>query len=248
MILKKNFIIFFFFSYFFCLSFIDMAIAEEEYLKKTDDFFSKGFVVKNKTKISEKKSNNGFIEMGEEPPTPTPTLFIEKESFLQGKKVLYINALINADDLEHFKKYKETVEDFCLKEEIHLKNLYAICHNCDTIKVNETFNPFHYWILGGDFSILKKIPSIYATIQKSPSYVVGLEKGEIILEGADLLTKYINEKGYYLGDIEIKKENIKFPSSFKLPLSIQKMITKTVTPSPTLTPTSEDSTKEENWF
>ncbi len=246
---KKKLVTYFIFICFVCLFFQNTSIAEDQ--KKADEFFSQGFVVKKKTKIPEKKSNNGFIELGEDPPTPTPTPFLKEESFLKEKKVLYLNALINADDFEHYIKYKEIVEDFCLARKIQLKKFYVICHNCDEVKVSENYNPFHYWILGGDFIILNDVPSIYNQITKSPSYVVGLEKGEIILEGADLLTKYINEKGYYLGELEVKQKNPKLPSNFKLPESLQKMIPKTptITTTPTLSQTLEiNKMQGESWF
>ena len=71
------------------------------------------------------------------------------------------------------------------------------------------------------------LPKKYNSITKSPTFIVGIEKGEIILEGTDLLSKYISERGYYLGRTDY--ENNTLP---KTPT-----ITPTLTQTPTNTPT-----------
>lgn len=178
-------------------------------------FFNEGFVVKKEPKKDVKKEINkdtGFTEFEEvtredeleDLKDKVKSPFPENEKEM--RKVLYIKAFINADDLEHFKEQKEIIEDFCLKNEIQLMNFYAVCNNCDRYEVDKLHNAFYSWILGGEFYIISKIPINYISIEKSPSYVIGLKKGEIILEGKDLLEKYIYKNGYYLGDLEKDKK------------------------------------------
>lgn len=182
--------------------------------KNAKGFFNEEFVVKKKEKKEIKKKFNagtGFTEFEE----VTPTLEVlkgaphqEKELFAENEKeereVYYIKAFINADDYKHYKDEKEKAKDFCLRNNIHLMNLYAICNKCDKEKVFKDFDWLHSFILGSVFRIIKTLPSNYISIEKSPAYAVGLKNGEIILEGNDLLEKYIR-KSFYIGELEAKK-------------------------------------------
>lgn len=180
---------------------------EQEFEKnKAKDFFDQDFVVKKRIQ-KDVDDKTGFVEFSEVTPTPKINEQNLKEDLPEKleRKIIYIKAIINADNFEHFKKEKENIEDFCLNTDIQLINLYAICHNCDTDKINNLTNGFHSWILGGNFGIYKNIPEKYSKIEVSPSYVIGLQNGEIVLEGKELLTKYINEKGFYLGQLSLEK-------------------------------------------
>ena len=177
-------------------------------------FFDEGFVVKKEPKKEIKKEFNkdtGFTEFEEVVPQPEPVKKIqeEKEPFAENekelRKVLYLKAFINGDNFEHFKEQKEVVEDFCLKHKIHLMNFYVICHNCDRDLIYDEFEGLKVWVLGENLSIINKLPDIFSNITLSPSYAVGLKKGEIVLEGKALLEKYINKKSFYLGELENNK-------------------------------------------
>ena len=189
--------------------------AEKEDKNTAKGFFDEGFVVKKEPKKEIKKELNkdtGFTEFEEvaKPQKPANKLILDVEPFAENekelRKVLYIKAFINGDNFKKFKKKKEKIEDFCLNHKMHLMNFYVICHNCDEDKIYEEFDELKLWLLSENYSIVRELHFIYNKITLSPSYAVGLKNGEIILEGADLLEKYINKKSFYLGDLENKKK------------------------------------------
>ena len=190
---------------------VEKSNVKNENKNTAKGFFDEEFVVKKSPKKEIKKEVNkdsGFTEFSEyTPPSELPkNILEEKEQFAENekelRKVLYLKAFVNGDDFNHFKEQKENIEDFCLKHKMHLMNFYVICHNCDRDKIYEEFEGLKVWLLSEDYTIIKKLPFIYSNISLSPSFAVGLKNGEIILEGSDLLEKYINKKSLYLGNLE----------------------------------------------
>ncbi len=196
------------------------ASENEKNRKKAKDFFDKEFVTQK-----QKKTNRGFVEFDEKNDIVTPTPAIKMEMFPKEKKVLYINLIVSGDDLEHFNKYREYAENFTIDRKIQFKKMYITCNNCDKVAIYNSLNTFVNWILGRNYIICDTLPIKYSSITKSPTFVVAIEKGEIILEGTNLLEKYINETGYYLGKTD-------YSDLTKTPT-----ITSTLTSTPTTTPT-----------
>lgn len=163
------------------------------------DFFNKDFAKTIKSpdqdpqKIIPDQNNFKSIETQE-----TPILQESQNSVMdqtQALAILSVSAILSSKEPEHLfaklKEFTDTVFEYKLKPD----KIYVVGF------INRITDAPLDWakisIKGGQIAIVDQVPEKYP-VKLSPSWIIETKKGEILIEGEQKLSNYMNAKGEFL--------------------------------------------------
>ena len=120
-----------------------------------------------------------------------------KDEPIDGKPVFYVGAILSGVDLDQFKADLEVYLD-ALSERAIPSGVVFVVGNMDAKFGEQNFRK----ILrrGGRVEYIFELPERYKNVQSTPTWIIGLNEGEVLLEGLGPLKQFFNSQGLYLGE------------------------------------------------
>ena len=170
------------------------------------DFFEKDFVTGSKK--NDDKNTPGISDKSDA--SKEGQITIEGEF---GEKVLALGVLVDIYDQKHLDKVMDNYYKIIRESRLFPAPIYLHGIN-DIIYSNPRF--IEFITMGANFTSVFSLPKPYG-IKNSPTWIISLERGQILIEGLMDIDKYIQKGMFYekmIPDYQQKKEIEQKPQAF----------------------------------
>ena len=113
-----------------------------------------------------------------------------------GKPVLSVSAIVSSTDFKRFKSQLESMISVCETYDIPLGDLYVVgIFDVRDAELQQLL--LQFTICRGDVKLVKHVPKKYPVL-RSPSWIIETGAGEILLEGVERISEYIDNQGSFI--------------------------------------------------
>lgn len=129
-------------------------------------------------------------------PTPEGKSVLDLKSVVPaGEKVRYIGLIINPLDEKHFEQYYRELGLLALNHRFAIGTVYTVGPTPIQVDRKDLVTVSMH---GGKVKRVESLPEKYKQAKRSPTWIIGTPKGEILLDGIPSIEPYINDRDEFV--------------------------------------------------
>jgi hypothetical protein len=194
-----------------------LSLTSPGFCQDNGDFFEKNYAA---NPLDQKSASSVDSQSDVKPPDQTvktePKLVQEEKSFNEvdtsvetlrtdaGQRINWIGLIVSIKNGSLLDKSFSTLQKITRRHDLSIGPIYLLGIPTELSKHSALLSEVA--IRGGSLNLQENPPKEFP-VTKSPSWIISVEKGEILLDGIIDPTLFFNDQGHYIGDpsAEIKK-------------------------------------------
>jgi hypothetical protein len=194
-----------------------LSLTSPGFCQDNGDFFEKNYAA---NPLDQKSASSVDSQSDVKPPDQTvkkePKLVQEEKSFNEvdtsvetlrtdaGQRINWIGLIVSIKNESLLDKSFSTLQKITRRHDLSIGPIYLLGIPTELSKHSALLSEVA--IRGGSLNLQENPPKEFP-VTKSPSWIISVEKGEILLDGIIDPTLFFNDQGHYIGDpsAEIKQ-------------------------------------------